>query len=311
MRRIIVYILLALLALAAICALTGCSGIRSNTYANSERYSAGDAEFSDRIENIEVDWPSGSVRVVSHPENTFLLSETAEEGMPEELRVHWWLEGSTLHVKFAASGARQSLFNSWRKDLTLTVPESLPLANVEIRAASAEIEADGLTADALDVSTASGSIDVDCEADAIRLNSASGSVRLNQRVEAAEVSIETASGRIDAELGRVDAAQFESASGRIRLTAASVDALSAKTASGDISCALDAVPSACKLRSTSGEVALGLPEDAGFTASIRTTSGDFESDFPLKKDGRGYTCGNGGAEIEISTTSGDVSIRQN
>ena len=154
MRRIIVYILLALVALAAICALTGCSGIRSNTYANSERYSAGDAEFSDRIENIEVDWPNGSVRVVSHPENTFLLSETAEEGMPEELRVHWWLEGSTLHVKFAASGARQSLFNSWRKDLTLTVPESLPLANVEIRAASAEIEADGLTADALDVTTA-------------------------------------------------------------------------------------------------------------------------------------------------------------
>ena len=191
------------------------------------------------------------------------------------------------------------------------MPESLPLGNVEIRAASAEIEADGLTADALDVSTASGSINVDCEADAIRLNSASGSVRLNQRVEAAEVSIETASGRIDAELGRVDAAQFESASGRIRLTAASVDALSAKTASGDISCALDAVPSACKLRSTSGEVALGLPEDAGFTASIRTTSGDFESDFPLKKDGRGYTCGSGGAEIEISTTSGDVSIRQN
>ena len=98
MRRIIVYIILALVALVAICALTGCSGIRSNTYANSERYSAGDAEFSDRIENIEVDWPSGSVRVVSHPETTFLLSETAEEGMPEELRVHWWLEGSTLHV---------------------------------------------------------------------------------------------------------------------------------------------------------------------------------------------------------------------
>ena len=67
--------------------------------------------------------------------------------MPEELRVHWWLEGSTLHVRFAASGAKQRAFNSWRKELTLTVPETLSLDDIEIRTASATVAAEGLAAE--------------------------------------------------------------------------------------------------------------------------------------------------------------------
>ncbi|MDO5322721.1 MAG: DUF4097 family beta strand repeat-containing protein [Clostridia bacterium] len=311
MRRAFVYIFLAALALAAASMLTGCTDFRTSSYANADRYTAGDAEFTEKIEKIEIDWAGGSVNLVLHSGDTVLLTEAAEEGMPEELRVHWWLEGSTLHVQYAASGAKQRAFNSWRKELTLTVPEALSLDDIEIRTASATVAAEGLTAETLDISTASGSIRLDCAADAIRLNSASGSVQLTQRDSAAEVCIETASGRIDAALGHVDAAELESASGRIALTAASLDSLSTKTTSGAIRCELEAAPSTCRLRSTSSDVALSLPEDADFTAKVSTTSGDFESDFALKKDGRNYICGSGSAGIEIDTTSGDVSIQKN
>ena len=311
MRRAIVYIFLAALALATASMLTGCTGFRMSSYANADRYTAGDAAFSEKIEKIEIDWASGSVNLLTHAQDTVLLSEAAEKGMPEELRVHWWLEESTLHVQFAASGAKQRAFNSWRKELTLTVPETLSLDDIEILTASATVVAEALAAEKIDISTASGSIRLDCNADSIRLKSASGSVQLTQRDSAAEVCIDTASGRIEAELGNVDAAEFESASGRIALTAAAVDSLTAKTASGTISCELEAAPSACRLRSTSGDVALRLPEDADFSAKVSTTSGDFESDFALKKDGRSYICGSGSAGIEIDTTSGDVSIRKN
>ena len=292
MRRAIVYIFLAALALAAASMLTGCTDFRTSSYANADRYTAGDAEFTEKIEKIDIDWAGGSVNLVPHSGDTVLLTEAAEEGMPEELRVHWWLEGSTLHVQYAASGAKQRAFNSWCKELTLTVPEALSLDDIEIRTASATVAAEGLTAETLDISTASGSIRLDCAADAIRLNSASGSVQLTQRDSAAEVCIETASGRI-------------------ALTVASLDSLSAKTTSGAIRCELEAAPSTCRLRSTSGDVALCLPEDADFTAKVGTTSGDFESDFALKKDGRNYICGSGSAGIEIDTTSGDVSIQKN
>ena len=93
--------------------------------------------------------------------------------------------------------------------------------------------------------------------------------------------------------------------------AAFIDSLAANAASGDISCGLEAVPSECRLHAVSSRVSLGLPENSDFTADISTTSGDFESDFELKKDGRTYICGSGSADIEIDTTSGDVSIRQN
>lgn len=311
MKKIGLFVLLAAIVLAAMCGMTGCSVFGSVTYANSEKYSVGDAEIADKIENIEIDWSSGSVRVVSHSGNTVLLSEKAEDRIPEELRVHWWLEGTTLHVKFTASGASLRLINTGHKELILTVPEELSFDDVVIRTASAEIDASGLGADTVNISTASGDVSIRCAANTIKLNSASGNIQLNQQGKAGEVSIDTASGRIDADLSQADTAYFESASGKIKVTAASVDSLSAKATSGAVFCGFEAIPSQCRLRAVSGEVTLSLPEDADFTANIRTTSGVFASDFALKKDGSTYICGSGSADIDIDTTSGNVSIRQN
>ena len=94
------------------------------------------------------------------------------------------------------------------------------------------------------------------------------------------------------------------------MTAASVDSLSAKSASGSVSCELENVPSECELSVVSGGVNLILPEDSDFTANVRMTSGEFDSDFALKKNGNTYICGSGSAGNDIDTTSGDVSIRQ-
>ena len=105
MKRLLVSAILSAIALSVIGGLTGCAASGLVTYANSEKYSVGDAKFTEKIENIEIDWASGSVSIVSHPENTFLLSEKTDDGIPEKLRVHWWLDGTTLHVRFSAPGA--------------------------------------------------------------------------------------------------------------------------------------------------------------------------------------------------------------
>lgn len=310
MKRLLVSAILSAIALSVIGGLTGCAASGLVTYANSEKYSVGDAKFTEKIENIEIDWPSGSVSIVSHPENTFLLSEKTDDGIPEELRVHWWLDGTTLHVRFSAPGASLRLINVRRKDLTLTVPENFSLDDVTISAASANVDVSDLAARTLSISTASGEMNIGSAADKIRLNSASGNVQLKQADKAGEVSIDTASGKIDVNLGRADKASFESASGKIKVTAASVDSLSAKSASGSVSCELENVPSECELSSVSGGVNLILPEDSDFTANVRMTSGEFDSDVALKKDGNTYICGSGSVGIDIDTTSGNVSIRQ-
>lgn len=311
MKTGFVFVMLAVIVLAAMGGLTGCARFNSIIYDHAEHYSSGDAEFTDKIENIEIDWVSGSVSVVSHPGNTVVLSEKAEGSIPEDLHVHWWLEGTTLRVRFAASGASLRIIDVWRKDLTLAVPEDLALENVTIRTASAGIDAGGLTAETLRVTTTSGDMNIDCAADDIELNGVSGSIQLNQRDNSDEIRIDTTSGDIHAKLSHAQTVDIASVSGRITVKGASADALSAKTTSGDVSCALEATPSECRLRSVSGAIALRLPQDAEFTARVHSTSGDFESDFALEKEGRTYTCGNGGADMEISTTSGDISIRKN
>lgn len=311
MKRRLARIMLIVLAFTVLCCLGGCASFDSVTYANADQYTAGDTEITEKVENIEIDWLTGNVSVVPHSGNTVLVSEKAEAGMPEELRVHWWLEGATLHVKFAASGTGFRQFHAWHKDLIVTVPETLSLDDVVIQAASAEIEARDLAAETLSVSTASGDMDICCTANTIRLKSASGNLQLTQQEQAREISMDTASGIINANLAHVDEAYFESSSGKINVTAASVDSFSAKTASGNITCALDPVPSVCKLHTVSGKVTLSLPADADFAASIRTTSGDVESDFALQKDGRTYICGSGSADIDIETTSGSIAIWKN
>lgn len=310
MKKTLVFVMLAAIVTAAMCGLTGCSYFGIVTYANSEEYSVGDTEISQRVEKIEIDWPSGNVNVVSHSENTLLLTEKTEDGISDDLRVHWWLEGTTLHVKFAASGAGMRLFGTWHKELTLTVPEALPFNDVVICAASAKINVSDLATETLSVSTASGDMDISCMANTIRLNSASGDIKLDQKDKADDISIDTASGKISANLSQADNVHFDSVSGKINVTAALIDSLSAKAVSGDIFCKLEVTPPECKLNAVSGKVTLIIPDDSDFTAKISTTSGDFESDFALKKNGNTYICGSGSANIDIKTTSGDVSIRQ-
>ena len=311
MKTGFMFILLVVIVLAAMGSLTGCARFNTIIYDHAEHYSSGDAEFTDKIENIEVDWVSGSVSVVSHPGNTVVLSEKAEGSIPEDLHVHWWLEGTTLHVRFAESGASLRIIDAWRKNLTLAVPEDFALEDITIRTASAGIDAGGLTAETLRVTTTSGDMNIDCAAEDIELNGVSGSIQLNQRDNADEIRIATTSGDIHANLSHAETVDIASVSGRITVKGASADAISAKTTSGDVSCALEATPSECDFHSVSGAIALRLPQNAEFTARVHSTSGDFESDFALEKDGRTYTCGNGGADMEISTTSGDISIRKN
>ena len=304
----LVWILAA--AAAAVFALSGCSSRRSAAYADAEKYSVGEAEITEKIENIDLDWPSGGVKLVSHSGDALLLTEKAKRELPEELRVHWWVEGTTLHVKFAAPGAHLTGVDTGHKELTLTVPESLNLKDVSIRAASAEIDARGLASEVIAISTASGDVDLDCDANTIKLNSASGSIQLTQKDKAAAVSVNTVSGKISARLNQADKADFESTSGRIGVTAESIDALRVEAVSGAVTCELAAAPSECTVQTVSGRVNLALPEDSDFTAKIRTTSGNFDAELALKRSKNVYICGSGRGEMNIETTSGDISIRR-
>ena len=81
--------------------------------------------------------------------------------------------------------------------------------------------------------------------------------------------------------------------------------------SGAVDIALAQCPQAAKLRSVSGGLTLALPENDGFEAAFSSVSGRFQCQFPASGDkgpkGRALY-GSGGAQLEFSTTTGDIRL---
>ena len=294
MKKIIA--LLILFALAG--SLSGCGrglfGLdlgfgNSFVYDHAGKYTAGDGEIDGTVKKLDIDWQSGSVSVVAGNGDSVLIREAAGGKIDKDMRVHWWLDGTTLRVKFCASGLKPRIYHG-KKDLTVTVPETLSLSAISVDSASAEVSVLGASMDELSVDTASGAIrvDTDCGLESLRTDSASGEQDIKVR---SAVS-----------------AELDAASGKISLTADTVRNLDIDTASGDVLCRLRETPDDGSIDTASGKVAVVLPEDAAFTLKLSTASGKMNSDFAMKKSGSTYVCGSGDGRLHIDTASGAVSL---
>ena len=309
MKRSGIFWGLQVLLACCIFMMTGCFGSFPVIYADPENYTSGDTEISDRVEALDIDWQSGRVDLVTHNGGGVIVTEKDGNALAVEHRVHWWLDGTTLRIRFCASGERITFFEQDKKELTVSLPDDLMLSDLKIVSVSASVAAARMKAGEINITTASGEIDLSCEAEEISLNSASGKIELEQKGHSESISANSASGKINLGFESAEKADLETASGEISVSAVKVDGISVKTVSGGISLSFDETPEACKARSVSESIGMVLPESKGFAVQFNTVSGEFFSDFALKKDGNRYIFGDGNADIKIDTTSGGVNIR--
>ncbi len=322
--------LAALLAAVAACtALCGCGTIGNvgAIYANADLYTAGSAEFSAELTALDVDWPSGSVNLLCHDGDTVVISETAALEIPEDYAVRWFLDGTTLRVRFCKSGAVPVACPE--KTLTLTIPRSAVLNGVGLSCASAAAELTELTADTVNVSTASGRVDlISCTGSTLEVSTASGAVAMSSgdwsdasvsttsgNVEisalaaADRLHISTTSGAVSADCAAADRFSVSSTSGRVSLSVGSFRSGEVSSTSGALSLAAGCTPEALDMSAVSGSITLLLPDAAGFTADVDTVSGSFSSELPVSLRNETYVHGDGSARFSLNTVSGDISIR--
>ena len=296
-------------------------------YANAEMYSVGPATLEDAVENLDIHWIDGSVNIEYHAENTVVLSETSKKDIPEDLKLRWWLDGTTLRIQYGKSGIWRT--KNLQKALTLTLPEGFSLDAAEIHSTSADVIVPSMDANSLLVESTSGDMNVAASAVTISVVSTSGDIRVRQSGSADSVALSATSGEIVAELedvatlttasnsgnidltqtGKSDALRLESTSGEIHATLNDIGQCSVKSTSGDIRVAAQAFGEV-EIGATSGDVTVALPAEPGFTADVRMTSGSFDSDIALAKDGKVYTCGDGSGKLSVHTTSGDVRLTE-
>lgn len=183
---------MTILLLIALCAaLCGCS-VNMYSYDHAERYTAGDAAVTGRVEALDISWIDGRVNVGRHAGEGVLLSETCSRSLKADTQLHWWLDGGTLYVKYAGAGFHTG--RSLDKELTVLLPEGLLLEEMVISAVSAEVQAQGVQAEQLVLNTVSGEMQVAADAaERVEAATVSGNVtlRLNavpQRINAVSVS---------------------------------------------------------------------------------------------------------------------------
>lgn len=167
---------------------------------------------------------------------------------------------------------------------------------------------EGLAVGNLAVKTSSGNLSGELErCGQLTFKSSSGDVELSGLTGHARA--ETMSGDVTLS-GDLREAQLSSVSGDVELTGAA-QAARLSSVSGDVALRVSNLPERADLSSKSGDCSLVIPDQAPFTVLYRTTSGDFDSDFPLRHTNRGALYGDGGARaFSLSTISGDMEVRR-
>ncbi len=303
-------IIIAALALAAMVCLCGCSvgfiNVNGVRYSDADKYTPGDREFSETIDTLDIDWSSGGVKVTAADVSVVSVKETTKAQLEDELKVHTWAEGSTLHVRFCKSG--ESYDKNEPKTVEITVPKAAVLEGVNIDVSSADVTCEGLTAKSAALDSSSGNTVFSGSADSFTADSSSGNITFNG--EAKKIKADSSSGDITVtQKGKCESISIGTSSGDADIDAQSVNSLTLDTSSGLGSIKLAEMPSDVNIEASSGDMTLRLPETAGFKATISTSSGDVSYELPMTKEGEEtYICGDGSSKLSIDTSSGNVKI---
>ncbi len=287
--------------------LSGCA--INYTYNNSDKYMAGDRVVREQIDSIDINYLSGDVVFSTDTSNEISIKESSNKELDDDRKVHTWVDGGTLYVKYCASGSNLD-FTHVEKKLEITVPKELKLSMLKSGMSSGSFMASGVNADAVDIDASSGSIDLNCEARNIELSVSSGDVHLKQNGSSDSITLDASSGRIMADIEKSANLGVSVSSGSSIINAIAIDDVRYDASSGDMSLSMAEAPKNSSFEASSGKMGIVLPEDADLSVDVNTSSGDFDYELPFEKTGESYKCGTGVNKMKISTSSGDVSIKK-
>lgn len=198
-------------------------------------------------------------------------------------------------------------------DVKVTVPRRF-WDFIQISTVNGDVEAGmGLELGMLSVKTVSGDVklrDLDCQE--LIFHSSSGDLDASA-IRSGSVTAETSSGDIEL-TGGFATVKTGTASGDVEITGG-VGELVCASASGDLDADLQQVPQRLEMSSKSGDCQIRMPGDQGFTLQFSTVSGELDSDFSLvgpigKRSGEAMYLDGGNRMFQVSSVSGDITLRQ-
>lgn len=241
------------------------------TYKNSALYNVGGGTVTDEFQSIKVNWTNGKINIEAYDGEDTVISET--EVAEKENKLRWRVEDGVLKIQQMAAGMRFGLKQTPKKTLTVKIPSNVAegLKAVTSDSVSAEVTITGISA-----------------SDKIEIDTVSGGANL-KNIKTEKLDIDTVSGSIKA-TGEFTELESDSVSGDVTVSSA--------TPLKKLDC-----------DSTSGNIRLTIPKNSGFTLKADTVSGDISCGLPTVSESKNRrVCGDGSADFETDTVSGDLII---
>lgn len=257
-----------------------------------EKFTTGEAEFDkDTIKSLDIDWIAGEVNLVLSNSEKIVISEERSSASEDD-KMCWYVDDEGKLSVYASKKSRTflGLFDDEQvKTLTVTVPKNMKFIDFNISTASADINVESVYANKVTAETASGDIEI-------------------SKVEAKYVDITNVSGRVEAfcqQAGKID---VETVSGEITVDGI-YDELNTESISSKTNISAEADNVTIDSESISGEISVALPDNiSGFTAEYESVNGKFDCDFAGNNGDEKFVYGDGMAEINMETVSGNMSI---
>ncbi len=199
--------------------------------------------------------------------------------------------------------------------------------DIVLSCSSGGIDVSNIIANTIVCDASSGGIHIaEATADSLRITTSSGSVKTGT-ISANDVEIQTTSGSSSSENIQAENVKIGSTSGEIHISKLSSENIDGATTSGNIE--IDCMSSEkADIKTTSGSIkieivdktniyistasgstVLTLPSD-GAKIQYSPVSGDLHTALSFKRDGNVYTFGNGLCDISVTSTSGNLTIKQ-
>lgn len=252
--------------------LSSCMITDSLSYENADKYTAGGGSVEGVVADIEIDWIDGNVEIAYGDVGSVTFSESAKETLSKEYTLHYWLENTTLHIKYGEARKFISANNYPEKDLKITLPKDLALGELNIQAVDTNVKIDNITVDDVEIETVDGAVNAYLV----------GATR--------EISVETVEGDITLNANEITHFDIETVGANVY-----VESVSA--------------PKSGSFESVGGSLTLALYDGVeGFIFEVDGLGGNFTSDFETSKQGDQYKYGNGACRYEAETVGGDVTL---
>ncbi|MCO1603790.1 DUF4097 family beta strand repeat-containing protein [Desulfosporosinus nitroreducens] len=223
-------------------------------------------------------------------------------------------------IKLAAEIDNKTVVVGAKRKYELPIPEDLFLdiyipeeygGNLSIKTSAGIVKLDSFNLASFILNTSSGGLEAEqLNAEKVSINTSSGKLKI-KRLDVAELKIKGSSSEINIDECITKEARMEISSGSVTLKNSSGN-FDLKGTAGDVLIAHKEFENQnINIETTAGNVTLELPETAEFLVEAKTSSGKFQSDFPInttdKKDIKGQI-GTKDNKISLKTSSGSINI---